>query len=139
MPSGGTVIKHQQQEGREMQDCPRFDIQKIAEQNDRFRSSLGVLSAIPGRIVLTASVAALDAAQQLLILNLLKTYSDFTPDSDPYETHEFGILEVPVGDEITKIYWRIDLYDADYRYGSEEPDNTDVTRRVLTLMMSHDL
>ena len=35
-----------------------------------------------------------------------------------------------------KLFWKIDLYDCDYEYGSPDPENPDKTRRVLTIMLS---
>ena len=45
--------------------------------------------------------------------------------------HTFGLVKVCE----TQVYWKIDLYDEDYQFGSEEPENPEKTRRVLTLLL----
>ena len=35
-----------------------------------------------------------------------------------------------------RIFWKIDLFDADYSMGSGDPANASVTRRVLTIMQA---
>ena len=60
--------------------------------------------------------------------------STFTEDNDPYGDHTFGAVTV----ESRKVWWKIDLYDLDYRWGSEDAANTAVTRRVLTIMFPED-
>ena len=34
-----------------------------------------------------------------------------------------------------RVWWRIDLYDADMRFGSERPDDPAATVRVLTILL----
>ncbi len=41
--------------------------------------------------------------------------------------------------EGTRVYFRIDYYDAALEYGSEDPANASITRRVLTIMVREDL
>ena len=35
-----------------------------------------------------------------------------------------------------KIFWKIDYYDVNYEFGSENPSNLELTRRVLTVMFA---
>jgi hypothetical protein len=37
--------------------------------------------------------------------------------------------------EYHRLYWKIDLYDLDYDFGSEAPSDTSQTRRILTLLL----
>ena len=53
------------------------------------------------------------------------TFGDFTPDNDPHGEHDIA------GE---RYLFKIDYYDRDLEFGSEEPSNPDVTTRVLTIM-----
>lgn len=120
--------------------------QTIAQQNDRFRRSMcGMLDhpddkglAIPsGRLAWTAGISALDDVFFCHLLRAVATFNDFNEDNDPYETHEFAALDVTVQGQSgpIKIFWKIDAYDPDYHYGSEDPADPEITNRVLTLML----
>jgi hypothetical protein len=41
--------------------------------------------------------------------------------------------------EGTTVYFKIDYYDAAFEYGSEDPADASITRRVLTIMVREDL
>lgn len=115
------------------QDDPKAAI--IAEQNDRFRRAFGPTGAILGQCVVTQALAALGPDMQLAASKQVAAFDAFTPDNDPYGSHEMG--SVQVGEHT--VFWRIDLYDTDYHWGSEAPADPDATRRVLTLMLAGDL
>ena len=59
-------------------------------------------------------------------------FSDFTADNDPYGEHDFGSFTL-VG---RKFFWKIEYYDKEMRYGSENPADPDMTTRVLTIMLA---
>ncbi len=105
----------------------------IARQNDQFRAALafGVLTEIPGQILITPGVAELDPAHLALLQLTVAGFAAFTEENDPYGDHSFGAVEV-CG---TRVFWKIDLYDETYTYGSEEPANPERTRRVLTMLL----
>ncbi|MFC5567116.1 DUF3768 domain-containing protein [Rubellimicrobium aerolatum] len=108
---------------------------RVAEQNDRFRRSFGADPTLPGRIVLTQGVAALGAAALVPLMTALIRFDDFTEDNDPFGLRDFGTLEIEAEGRAVRLYWKIDLFDADERFGSEAPDDPDRTRRVLTLLL----
>ena len=108
---------------------------KIAEQNDRFRNTLGADLTVPGQIVVTPGVGHLSAGAQAQIMRAVQTFDTFTEDNDPYGDHTFGAFEITAAGEVVKLFWKIDLYDTDYTYGSETPDDPAATRRVLTIML----
>lgn len=106
----------------------------IAKQNDRFRSTWGADFTVAGQIVMTRSVAEMPPSTQAQIMTAVQGFDTFNEDNDPYLDHTFGTFEVTKEGEEIKLYWKIDLYDTAYVYGSEEPENPEVTRRVLTIL-----
>ena len=107
---------------------------KIAEQNDRFRTTWGTDFTVPGQIVMTRGVADLSPAAKAVIMQRVQGFDTFTEDNDPYGDHSFGAFDVAMADETYRIFWKIDLYDTVYAMGSDDPANLEVTRRVLTIL-----
>ncbi len=54
----------------------------------------------------------------------VRTYDDLTTD--------FGAFE----HSGHHIFWKLDAYDRDLRYGSLDPADPRVTRRILTIMLA---
>jgi hypothetical protein len=106
----------------------------LAAQNDAFRRALREAAAcgIGGRVVLTCGIEARGAAFVFQALKAVRDFDAFNADCDPYGERDFGAVEV----EGAKLFWKIDLYDADYAYGSAAPQDPAVTRRVLTVMLA---
>ena len=97
----------------------------IATLNDKFRRSF-----INGEVLLSAGITAMDAEDKANIVSLVQNFNDFNEDNDPYGEHDFGAFDYK--DE--KILWKIDYYDLNHKYMSEDPSNPDITNRVLTIM-----
>jgi hypothetical protein len=93
--------------------------------NDLFRRSLGQVGG--GRVVITSGVDALPEDTKARILLAVRDFDDFTPDNDPHGEHDFGSLVI----DGHTIFWKIDSYDADYRYHGE-------VNRVLTIMLAEE-
>lgn len=100
----------------------------IAQLNDLFRKGDHTL----GRVHTSQIVNGLSSEEQQELFRLVRTFDDFTEDNDPYGEHDYGRVELK-GEQYL---WKIDYYDKSLKYGSEEPGNTAVTTRVLTLMHS---
>jgi len=100
---------------------------KIAELNDRFRAT-----GIGGQVLMTRGIADLDYPVQMAIMQKVREFSSFTEDNDPYGEHDFGSFE----HDGMKIFWKIDYYDVELKYGSEDPANPEQTARVLTVMFA---
>jgi hypothetical protein len=111
---------------------------KIAEHNDLFRTTWGADPSVQGQIVVTQGVSALSVIAQMRIMGAVKAFATFTEDNDPYGDHTFGAFEVTDEGEAILLFWKIDLYDTDYTFGSDAPEDTAVTRRVLTIMQRHE-
>lgn len=104
---------------------------EIARLNDFFRSH-GYFSGIPGKTVLTPGIYNLPDKEIVQIMIQVKRFDDFTPDNDPHKEHDFGSF-VHDGE---KIYWKIDYYDSNFEYGSEDPSDPAKTGRVLTILLA---
>jgi hypothetical protein len=102
---------------------------KIALLNDNFRASL-----LGGAVVITAGVQALPLDVKALALLKTQRFTNFTPDNDPYEEHDFGSFEV-AGEQF---FWKIDYYDPEMVQGSQNPADPTKTARVLTIMLAHE-
>jgi len=101
---------------------------RIAHLNDRLRTTL-----LGGKIVITSGIGALDDAQQAAVLSQVQCFDAFTADNDPHGEHDFGSIELP---QVGRVFWKIDYYDLCLEYGSEDPADTGITRRVLTIMLA---
>ncbi len=111
-------------------------IKTIATQNDRFRFTWGADYTIPGRIVMTPGIADMTPAAKAIVMQRVQHFNTFTEDNDPYEDHTFGAFEFEIAGNSYNVFWKIDLYDKAYEFGSDDPSNTEVTRRVLTIMLA---
>jgi hypothetical protein len=100
---------------------------RIAGLNDRLRTTF-----TGGQVVLTRGIAALPPQDKAAVLKQVREFDRFTKDNDPWGEHDFGLFE----HDGLKIYWKIDYYDADIRYGSQDPCDPDITTRVLTVLLS---
>ncbi len=64
----------------------------------------------------------------------IRCFNDFTEENDPYNEHDFGSFYYK-GEQI---YWKIDYYDKNYRFYSENPCNPNITNRVMTIMLAEE-
>ena len=100
-------------------------------------------------IIMAVGVAALGStfwakvAAKLAALDI----KDFDAGNDPYGERDFGAiyqgrdgrwicLPPAAGDAVETVFWKIDAYDRQLQFGSEDPANPAVTRRVLTIMLA---
>jgi Protein of unknown function (DUF3768) len=100
----------------------------IAHLNDRFRKGdrkLGVQRT-------TDMVRALSSEQQQELFRLVRMFDQFDEGNDPHGERDFGTIYM---DE-EKYFWKIDYFDLEMEYQSEDPSDSAVTRRVMTIMHS---
>ena len=102
---------------------------RIRELNDVFRTTW-----LTGTVLMTSSIRSLPDAIQSSIVKAVQTFDAFTPDNDPYGEHDFGAVTI----EGRRVFWKIDYYDRTMQYGSEDPANPAVTKRVLTIMLAEE-
>ena len=97
--------------------------------NDNFRRTFN-----GGKVMLTCGINAKKQNELAEILNQVRCFNEFTQENDPYNEHDFGSFYYK-GEQI---YWKIDYYDKDYQFCSEDPSNPNITNRVMTIKLSHE-
>jgi len=105
------------------------DLDTIRSLNDAFRSTFK-----GGQIMLTRSIAQMCPNKRRDLLNAIRKYNDFDRDDEGYEfnEHDLAILEF----QNVRYMFKIDYYDSTMKYGSENPANTALTTRVMTIMQA---
>ena len=103
--------------------------ERVRELNDAFRKTL---DPTLGRMMLTAGVNALSGGVRAMAIHRVVMFDAFDADNDPHGEHDFGSFEL-AGD---KFFWKIDYYDRNFEFGSDDPADTAKTNRVLTLMLA---
>lgn len=115
--------------------------ERIARLNDLARRAMGIACLV----VATEGIRALPEADQSRFRELVETFDAFTPDNDPYGERDFGAIYQGVDgvwstlrpvDVAVTVFWKIDAYDRELRFGSEDPADPAVTLRVLTIMLA---
>jgi hypothetical protein len=104
---------------------------RIARLNDLARQAMGVACTA----VVTVGFRSLPDADQSRVRELIETYDAFDEDSDPHGERDFGTIyqlgdgrwttERPrvCDDERERVFWKLDYYDRDLRFGSGDPAN----------------
>lgn len=100
---------------------------KIALLNDEFRRTFR-----GGKVMMTCGVDELPDCVKAEALVQVTKFSEFTENNDPNGEHDFGSFNL-VG---RKFFWKIDYYDSEMMFGSDDPSNPEKTTRVLTLMLA---
>ena len=110
----------------------------VADQNDRFRRTvcLGEPSnpLVPGRLVWTAAINARGSEFFSTAKSAIGAITTFEPDNDPDGFHDFGSVDV----EGETVWFKVDHYDQNYEYGSDDPSDLAKTRRVMTILFPSD-
>ena len=99
----------------------------IQRLNDTFRKTFA-----GGRVLLTSGVQELGPESIPGLLGRIQNYpaARFDSGNDPYGEHDFGKLDY----QGTKYIWKIDYYDPNLEFHSENPADSSLTRRVMTIM-----
>ncbi len=117
---------------------------RIARLNDLARRAMGVACTV----VATAGFRSLSDADQSRVRELIETFDAFTEDNDPHGERDFGCVyqlgddrwttERPRvrEDERERVFWKLDYYDRELQFASEDAANAALTRRVLTIMLA---
>lgn len=97
--------------------------------NDKFRKTL-----LGGKVMLTRGVFSKGQKAINEILDSVKMFNDFNHGNDPYNEHDYGSFIY----DGKKIMWKIDYYDSDLHYYSNDPTNITKTIRVMTVMLAEE-
>jgi Protein of unknown function (DUF3768) len=119
---------------------------RIARLNDMARQAMGVACTA----VATVGFRSLSDADQSRAREPIETYDAFDEDNDPHGERDFGTIyqlgdgrwttERPrlCDDERERVFWKLDCYDRELKYASEDPTDPAKTRRVLTIMLAEE-
>jgi hypothetical protein len=99
----------------------------IRDFNDALRTTF-----VGGRVMLTAGVAAMPTMEVARVLSAVRSFNDFDEGNDPHREHDFGSFDLSGH----KFFWKIDAYDADMEFGSDDAADEAKTTRVLTIMFA---
>lgn len=101
----------------------------IATLNDNFRKTF-----TGGQVLLTAGIANMNSEDKANIVSLVQNFNNFNEDNDPYGEHDFLSIDY----KGNKIFAKIDYYDLNNQYMSENPANPTITNRVMTIMLAEE-
>ena len=87
-----------------------------------------------GKTVITSGIQSLGAVAVAKLVQAVAAFDQFNSDNDPHSEHDFGALDF--GGH--RIFWKIDYYDQSLECGSEDPANSDITTRVMTIMLAEE-
>ena len=97
--------------------------------NDQLRTSLDGC-----QIVITHAVAHHAPGFALSATACVQAHMNFPQRDDPHGEHDFGAFDL--GGQ--RLFWKIDHYDKDMVYGSDDPTDRANTVSVLTIMFASD-
>jgi hypothetical protein len=101
----------------------------IARLNDQLRQT-----GIGGSIVITDALRNVTGFDASVLAAALASYDAFDADNDPHGERDFGDLTL-FGEDLL---FKVDYYNKDLTFGSDDPANPDVTQRLLTVMPARD-
>lgn len=108
---------------------PEYNMEKIRALNDTMRRNILNPTAL-GDIILTAGVGALSDTDRFALLDEVRCFEDFCEANDPHGEHDFGAINF----KSERYFWKIDYYDTNLEYHSQDPADPKLTRRILTIM-----
>jgi Protein of unknown function (DUF3768) len=94
--------------------------EKIRALNDAFRRTM------------TAGVNALPSDVKAMVIRRVATFSEFNEENDPHGEHDFGNVTLAG----RKFFFKLDYYDSNMEFGSEDPSDLSKTTRALTIMFA---
>ena len=83
-------------------------------------------------MMLTSGVDGLPSDVRAAAIRTVAAFDAFDAGNDPHGEHDFGSFDL-AGD---KFFWKVDYYDRNLEFGSDDPADPSKTMRVLTLMLA---
>ena len=105
------------------------DTDRIRALNDELRKHL-----LGGGAVITTGIAELGAEAVKRLVKTIAVFENFCQANDPHQEHDFGNFTLAG----QKFFFKIDAYDANMEFGSEDPADPSKTTRVLTIMLAEE-
>ncbi len=103
--------------------------ERIRALNDELRKT-----GAGGKTFLTRSLIEKGADFIAKATAAVRSFDAFTNDDDPWQEHDCAVLEA----DGEPVMFKIEYYDVNMEYGSPDPADPKVTRRVLTIMLASD-
>ena len=113
--------------GSARHNCVQNRTTKIRALNDSLRKT-----GVGGRLVMTQGVASLPQSAIGAILAAVAGFEAFSDSNDPYGEHDMGAIRVGVH----LVFFKIDYYDEQLMFASDDPSDPAITQRVLTIMLT---
>lgn len=101
--------------------------ERIRRLSDRFRRS-----GFGGDILITRGIQELGEEGMKVVAAKVAGFDQFDHDNDPHGEHDFGAFD----HDGQRIFWKIDYYAHDMLSRSEDPSDSTVTSRILTIMLA---
>ncbi len=103
----------------------------IAQLNDTLRQR-----GEGGTIMVTRNVLHLPGFDPAALQTALAEYQGFCVDSDPHGERDFGDLTL-FG---ASLLWKVDYFASysNFQFGSDDPADPSITKRVLTVMLAEE-
>lgn len=102
---------------------------KIALLNDALRKT-----GFGGNVLVTSGIQRYGPKFVTEVILAVRRFDAFGKDNDPYGERDFGSLSI----RDQPILWKIDYYDRNLEFGSEDPADVQKTQRVLTIMLAEE-
>ena len=103
--------------------------ERIRELNDELRKT-----GAGGKTYLTRNLIGKGAVFVAKATAAVRAFDAFTDDNDPWQEHDCASLDV----DGEPVMFKIDYYDENMQFGSPDPADPRLTRRVLTIMLASD-
>ena len=110
----------------------------IAKLNDEFRKDWS-----KGKVIFTTGVESmlskymkesrlkLKATPVTTLYNIIRTFNNFDEGNDPFYERDFGKITF----NNNSLFFKIDYYDKNLEYQSQDPADSTLTKRVMTIML----